>query len=214
MDCFAAVRKRANSQDPLLVRANAVLEALGAVIVARKQAAGAANPHGPPSPLELVAVLFLSLDRQSDAADPAEAQRVAATLYLLSLALPQAPRAALVARFADFEQILSHRLADFTADAACARHALACATQLLLQVEGAMWAQVYVQRLLRSLLVLALDERPKVRKLAQQGVSQTLAHAAATRKALPKPVAEMLAQWCRSETEACSRKVRRAPRRQ
>ncbi|KAH0613786.1 uncharacterized protein H6S33_005672 [Morchella sextelata] len=120
----------------------------------------------------------------------------APTIYLLDLITPYAPPALLRARFS---QILTHLvppLSHPTADAPLLRSSIGVLDALLTAQDSSAWAipqrEIGPRRALAGLLTLAMDERPKVRKRAQEAVTHILQHPPAS-PATEHPAADMCA---------------------
>lgn len=120
----------------------------------------------------------------------------ASTVYLLDIVTPFAPPALLRSRFS---QILTHLVPALThreAEAALLRSSIGCLESLLVAQDGPAWAilqkDIGPRRALAGLLSLALDDRPKVRKRAQEAVAKVLKHPP-TSPSLDHPAADMCA---------------------
>lgn len=163
-DVFAAVRARAQSNDPQARQLAVVLAAVTDVVCARKRAGG---DRSAPSVTEFFAALMSAFEQQRG--QPAAA---AAALHLLTLVLPRVPRGVLQARAQPALDVFLGALGEERAasDPAFCRRLLSCAAAVLraLGTEPAAWAQKWALKGLQALLVFAVDPRHKVRKAAQQ----------------------------------------------
>ncbi|KAI5851413.1 NUC173 domain-containing protein [Morchella snyderi] len=131
----------------------------------------------------------------------------APTIYLLDLITPYAPPALLRARFS---QILTHlvpAISHPTADAPLLRSSIGVLDALLVAQDSTAWAipqrDIGPRRALAGLLSLAMDERPKVRKRAQEAVTNILKHPPAS-PATEHPAADMCATSALSGITALS----------
>lgn len=120
----------------------------------------------------------------------------ASTVYLLDIVTPFAPAPLLRLRFS---QILTHLVPALThkeAEAALLRSSIGCLESLLMAQDGTSWAisqrDIGPRRALAGLLNLGLDERPKVRKRAQEAVTKVLNNPP-TSPSLDHPASDMCA---------------------
>lgn len=95
-------------------------------------------------------------------------------VYLLDIVTPFAPAALLRARFTQILGLLAPVLSRPDADAPTVRPSIGCLESLLLAQDSAAWemstSQVSPRRAIAALLTFALDQRPKVRKRAQEAL--------------------------------------------
>jgi len=155
-----------------------------------------------------------------------------AVTYLLSLLLPQLPSSVLRAKSEPASALFISLLERHADDAHVARHALEACAELVRRVgvsaDTAVWshnaaavshsnAPRSLPRLLQVLLVYSLDHRPRIRKVAQEGVKDTLAalyeqssmNAASNPSAtvgLPKGVNDTLVSFSLREVAQCTPK--------
>lgn len=120
----------------------------------------------------------------------------ASTVYLLDIVTPFAPTPLLRLRFS---QILTHLIPALThkeAEAALLRSSIGCLESLLLAQGGTSWAipqkDIGPRRALAGLLNLGLDDRPKVRKRAQEAITKVLGNPPPS-PSLDHPAADMCA---------------------
>ncbi|KAL8901420.1 MAG: hypothetical protein Q9192_000571 [Flavoplaca navasiana] len=118
-------------------------------------------------------------------------------VYLLDLVIGHVPAALLRTKFS---QILTHIAPVLTSEDATApllRSSIGCLESLLVAQDGAAWTlsqiQISPRRAVAGLLSLASDQRPKVRKRAQDAITQILKHPPPT-PSLDHPVADMCAE--------------------
>ncbi|KAK9366505.1 NUC173 domain-containing protein [Lipomyces kononenkoae] len=103
-----------------------------------------------------------------------------ATVYLLDVVLQHAPNALLVSKFASILSYLTPVLRNSDAQPALIRSAVGCVETILIAQASSAWLGSVLEngprKMLNSLLELGLDERPKVRKRAQDAVTTVLSH--------------------------------------
>ncbi|KAJ1736217.1 pre-rRNA processing protein [Coemansia biformis] len=131
-----------------------------------KEQGAAAEPAG------YFAALMTLLEQQVGAGSKANP---GAITYLLSLILPHVSHAVLRAKFTTMMAVLSQSLDLAAADVALLRSVVACLETVLLAQDASSWRQPIAQGTFKSLLQLAIDSKPKVRRRAQEAVSALLA---------------------------------------
>lgn len=142
-------------------------------------------------------VALLSLLQQSISASSILNKDLAAsTVYLLDTFTPHTPAPLLRSKFA---QILTHLVPALThaeAEAPLLRSAIGVLESLLLAQDGPAWAikqtEIGPRRAVAGLLNLGLDERPKVRKRAQEALTNVLKNPPPS-PSLEHPVSDMCA---------------------
>lgn len=148
------------------------------------------------TPTAYFAALLSLLQQAISASSILNKDLAASTVYLLDIVTPFAPAPLLRSRFS---QILTHLVPALThreAEAALLRSSIGCLESLLVAQDGPAWAipqkDIGPRRALAGLLSLGLDERPKVRKRAQEAVAKVLKHPPAS-PSLDHPAADMCA---------------------
>ena len=117
-------------------------------------------------------------------------------VYLLDLVTPFCPAPILRSKFTQILVHLAPALTNPEAEAPLLRAAIGCLESLLIAQDGPAWVvpqkDVGPRRALAGLLNLGVDDRPKVRKRAQEAVTSVL-KAAPPSPSLDHPAAEMCA---------------------
>ncbi|KAI4275479.1 MAG: hypothetical protein LQ337_003192 [Flavoplaca oasis] len=118
-------------------------------------------------------------------------------VYLLDLVIGHVPAAILRTKFSQILTYIAPVLTSEDATAPLLRSSIGCLESLLVAQDGAAWtlsqAQISPRRAMAGLLSLASDQRPKVRKRAQDAITQILKHPPPT-PSLDHPVADMCAE--------------------
>lgn len=100
--------------------------------------------------------------------------------YLLDLVLPHAPQKLLIGKFSSILMYLSPSLTHPDASAALIRSAIGCLESILIAQDNVSWrkpvSELGPRKAMNGIMSLALDERPKVRKRAQEGICTILSH--------------------------------------
>ncbi|RQM16062.1 hypothetical protein DD237_002363 [Peronospora effusa] len=166
MDPFIELRKHAGGTHPQKAKLNVVLGAITDVIYERRSNADRSVPI---SPTEYFAALMTALDAASDS----HRQEVA---QLLSMVLPEVPDAVLRGKFTAVAKCLTTVLQEAGDDAMLLRSASACLALVLLAQEPSTntWARPELLRSFHLLLTLAMDTRPKVRKVGHKWTMDVL----------------------------------------
>ncbi|KAJ1902359.1 pre-rRNA processing protein [Kickxella alabastrina] len=97
-----------------------------------------------------------------------------AIIYLLSIILPFVSHNTLRAKFTAMMAVLAQSLDLGSADVALLRSVISCLETLLAAQDAGSWGQPIAQGTFKSLLALATDSKPKIRKRAQEAVSKLL----------------------------------------
>ncbi|KAK9434055.1 NUC173 domain-containing protein [Lipomyces doorenjongii] len=104
----------------------------------------------------------------------------AAAVYLLDVVLQHASSALLIGKFTSILSYLTPALSHSDASPALVRSALGCLETILIAQVSSSWlasaSENGPRKALSRLLELSLDERPKVRKRAQEAVTTLLSH--------------------------------------
>ncbi len=120
-----------------------------------------------------------------------------AVIYLLDLVTSHVPAALLRSKFSQILTSLGPALTSEDAEAPLLRSSIGCLESLLLAQDSTAWAlsqtQISPRRAVAGLLTLASDHRPKVRKRAQDAITQILKHPPPS-PSLDHPVADMCAE--------------------
>lgn len=131
-------------------------------------------------------------------------------VYLLDLVTSHVPTALLRSKFSQILMSLGPTLTNQDVEAPLLRSSIGCLESLLLAQDSPAWAlsqtQISPRRAFAGLLVLASDHRPKVRKRAQDAITQVLKHPPPS-PSLDHPVADVCAETALrtlSETLAAS----------
>ncbi|KAL8873369.1 MAG: hypothetical protein Q9174_001154 [Haloplaca sp. 1 TL-2023] len=118
-------------------------------------------------------------------------------VYLLDLVTSHVPPPLLRSKFPQILTSLAPALTNQHAEAPLLRSSIGCLESLLVVQDAAAWAQPQTQisprRAVAGLLALASDDRPKVRKRAQEAITVILKHPPPS-PSLDHPVADMCAE--------------------
>lgn len=140
----------------------------------------------------------LALLRQATASGPqnGEASVAAAAIYLLDIVTSHVPAGLLRSQFGSIFGLLGPYVSATDSNAPLLRSTIGCLESLLLAQDSQAWAlpqsQVGPRQAIPSLLSLAIDQRPKVRKRAQEALTSIL-KTPPPGPALDHPAAEMCA---------------------
>ncbi|KAI9209400.1 armadillo-type protein [Polychytrium aggregatum] len=128
------------------------------------------------SPLAYFGALMTILEQQSAAAagDASKENIIVAVTYLLSIVFPRVPSNVLKLKFADITKTLSETLELHQQHAPLVRALIGCIEFLLVAQESSTWSSAEAKGLLKSLLFLCLDSRPKVRRRANDALRRVL----------------------------------------
>ena len=118
-------------------------------------------------------------------------------VYLLDLVTPHVPRALLRSKFGQILTSLAPALTYEETEAPLLKSSMGCLESLLMAQDSATWAlppiQVGPRRAVAGLLALAVDQRPKVRKRAQEALTNVLKKPPPS-PSLDHPAADMCAE--------------------
>ncbi|KAL9593360.1 MAG: hypothetical protein Q9179_005924 [Wetmoreana sp. 5 TL-2023] len=118
-------------------------------------------------------------------------------VYLLDLVVPHVPAALLRSKFPQILTSLAPAFTNQDAEAPLLRSSIGCLESLLVAQDAAAWAQpqnlISPRRAMAGLLTLASDQRPKVRKRAQEAITQVLKNPPPS-PSLDHPAADMCAE--------------------
>ncbi|KAF2460205.1 NUC173 domain-containing protein [Lineolata rhizophorae] len=118
-------------------------------------------------------------------------------VYLLDLVTPHVPAPLLRSKFSQILLSLAPALTNLEAEAPLLRSSIGCLESLLVVQDSQAWAlpqsQIGPRRAVAGLLTIAVDHRPKVRKRAQEALSQILRHPPPS-PSVDHPAADMCAE--------------------
>ncbi|KAI4141680.1 MAG: hypothetical protein L6R39_005231, partial [Caloplaca ligustica] len=118
-------------------------------------------------------------------------------VYLLDLVTSHVPAALLRSKFSQILTSLGPTLTNQDVEAPLLRSSIGCLESLLVAQDSTAWAlsqtQISPRRAVAGLLALASEHRPKVRKRAQEAITQVLKHPPPS-PSLDHPVADMCAE--------------------
>ncbi|KAI8614473.1 armadillo-type protein [Chytriomyces sp. MP71] len=194
------IRAQASSGIPAQRKAALLLIAIDKTV---QEQANANDANGPHPPLAYFGALITLLEQQlvstssvknedddmgeGEVMDESYADReeiVTAIIHLLAIVFSKISTQILRLKFNVLSQTLHSTLQSFASSSAITRDALACLESLLLAMDLATWQQstsamvgrpAVLKGLTTSVLTLTLNERPKVRKRAQDVVRKVLA---------------------------------------
>ncbi|KAJ1678118.1 pre-rRNA processing protein, partial [Spiromyces aspiralis] len=115
-------------------------------------------------------------------------------LYLLAIVLPHTPTMILRSKFTTMLGILSSSIDLSQADAPVIRSVIKVLEVLLTALDANGWGQIIAQKAMQSILILATDPRPKVRKVAQEAATEILSRPPPV--ITQHPAAEAVATHC------------------
>ncbi|KAJ8102876.1 NUC173 domain-containing protein [Lipomyces tetrasporus] len=126
-------------------------------------------------------VAFLSLLSQAFSASELNNQELAAAaIYLLDVVLPHTSNLLLISKFTSILSYLTPLLSHSEASPALVRSAIGCLETILIAQGSSSWLASVSEngptKALSRLLELSLDDRPKVRKCAQEAITNVLSH--------------------------------------
>lgn len=149
------------------------------------------------TPTAYFAALLSLLGHQITAQAIANKDTATATVYLLDLFTPHVPPPLLRSKFTEILASLAPALTHPDADAPLIRSSIGCLESLLVMQDARAWelpqAQVSPRRAVAGLLQISVDNRPKVRKRAQDALAKVLANPPPS-PSLDHPAADMCAE--------------------
>ncbi|KAF1852033.1 NUC173-domain-containing protein [Cucurbitaria berberidis CBS 394.84] len=149
------------------------------------------------TPTAYFAALLSLLSRQIGAQGIANKESATATIYLLDLVTPHVPAPLLRSKFTDILTSLAPALTHNDAEAPLIRSSIGCLESLLVVQDARAWelpqTQISPRRAVAGLLQISVDNRPKVRKRAQEALAKVLANPPPS-PALDHPAADMCAE--------------------
>ncbi|KAF2865401.1 pre-rRNA processing protein-like protein Rrp12 [Massariosphaeria phaeospora] len=149
------------------------------------------------TPTAYFAALLSLLGRQITSQGITHKDTAGAVIYLLDLVTPHVPAPLLRSKFSEILSGLAPALTHPDAEAPLLRSSIGCLESLLIVQDARAWelpqTQISPRRAVAGLLQIAIDQRPKVRKRAQEGLAKVLAHAPPS-PSLDHPAADMCAE--------------------
>ncbi|KIX05464.1 uncharacterized protein Z518_06336 [Rhinocladiella mackenziei CBS 650.93] len=150
-----------------------------------------------PTPTAYFAALLALLKESSSSAQKRSDNEVfASTVYLLDLVTSYVSTSLLRTQFNTILTLLAPFLSTSTTNASLLRSAIGCLESLLVAQDSAAWnlpqSQTSPRQAVPVLLTLAIDARPKIRKRAQEALTQILKNPPPG-PAIDHPAAELLA---------------------
>ena len=150
------------------------------------------------TPTAYFAALLSTLDQYvSSIAGKTNNSVATAVVYLLDLVAPHVPAPLLRAKFAPILTCLAPALSRTDVDGPFLRSSIGCLVSLLIVQDAQAWAlpqsQIGPRKATAALLKLALDQRPKVRKRAQDGLATVLENRPSS-PSVDHPAADMCAE--------------------
>ncbi|KAJ6782873.1 hypothetical protein PWT90_09121 [Aphanocladium album] len=172
-----------------------------------------------PTPTGYFAAL-LALLQNANASGTVNVELATPAVYLLDVVTPFAPEPLLRSKFTQILTLLAPVLLMQDAEAILLRTSIGCLESLLLAQDAASWelsvSQIGPRRAVAGLLNLALAQRPKIRKRAQDALKRVLRNPPPS-PALDHPAADMCAQTALKNLEdlaaqaLAARKGKKAP---
>ncbi|KAJ1953693.1 pre-rRNA processing protein [Linderina pennispora] len=158
------LRNQINSKAPHQQQHAATLLAVEETLKERK---------APMEPASYFAALLTLLEQQAGTSSKGLSSAI---IYLLSIILPHVSHNTLRAKFTTMMAVLSQSLDLGSADVALLRAVISCLESVLTAQDAGSWGQPIALGSFQSLLALATDSKPKIRKRAQEAVVKLLAH--------------------------------------
>ncbi|KAJ1920287.1 pre-rRNA processing protein [Mycoemilia scoparia] len=143
-----------------------------------------------PTPASYFASLLTLLEQQQDYENGLQEP----ILYLLAIILPFTPQPILRAKFTSIMGILSSSIDMSQAEAPVIKSVIKILETLLVNLDPNGWNQTIASKSFQSILILATDPRPKVRKTAQDAAAEIMVHPPLPLK--HHPVSNTLATFC------------------
>lgn len=151
-----------------------------------------------PTPTAYFAALLALLGRSAHPSNGAINKAVAlSVVYLIDLVMPYVPALLLRLKFPQILIIIAPGLTNSDTGAPLIKSSIGCIESLLIAQNSAAWAlpqtEITPRRALAGLLLLASDQRPKVRKRAQDAITRVLKTPPPS-PSLDHPAADMCAE--------------------
>ncbi|OUM63363.1 hypothetical protein PIROE2DRAFT_61341 [Piromyces sp. E2] len=161
-EMFVKIRSQINSSLENQKEAALVLQAVDQTIREQGQT---------PNAVAYFAALMTVLDQQKDLDN---LNIISAITYLLSIVFPRLPASILKVKFQDISVILSSVLERYQTHAPLARSIISCFECVLIAQDSVIWNSDTAKRIFQVIIILAIDDRPKVRKRAQDAIRKIL----------------------------------------
>ncbi|KAF1977886.1 NUC173-domain-containing protein [Bimuria novae-zelandiae CBS 107.79] len=150
-----------------------------------------------PTPTAYFAALLALLGRQISNEGIANKETATSVIYLLDLVTSHVPAPLLQSKFSTILPSLAPALTHPDAEAPLLRSSIGCLESLLVAQDARAWelptTQVGPRAAVAGLLQIAVDQRPKVRKRAQEALAKVLNNAPPS-PSLDHPAADMCAE--------------------
>jgi len=159
---FVKIRSQINSSLENQKEAALVLQAVDQTIREQGQT---------PTAVAYFAALMTVLDQQKESENIGI---ISAITYLLSIVFPRLPTSILKVKFQDISVILSSVLEKYQSHAPLARSIISCFECVLIAQDSIIWTTDTAKRIFQVIIILAIDDRPKVRKRAQDAIRKIL----------------------------------------
>lgn len=161
-EMFVKIRSQINSSLENQKEAALVLQAVDQTIREQGQT---------PTAVAYFAALMTVLDQQKESENIGI---ISAITYLLSIVFPRLPASILKVKFQDISVILSSVLEKHQSHAPLARSVISCFECVLIAQDSIIWTTDTAKRIFQVIIILAIDDRPKVRKRAQDAIRKIL----------------------------------------
>ncbi|KAF2267310.1 NUC173-domain-containing protein [Lojkania enalia] len=149
------------------------------------------------TPTAYFAALLSLLGHQITSNGIANKDTVTAVMYLLNLVTPHVPAPLLRSKFSEILTSLAPALTNQAAEAPLLRSSIGCLESLLVIQDARAWelpqTQTSPRRAVAGLLTIAIDQRPKVRKRAQEALVKVLQNPPPS-PSLDHPASDMCAE--------------------
>lgn len=191
VDPFQSVRIRKNTDEPMLKRANVILQAITNLL---EQAEAGADHI---SPIAYLGAL-LSAAKESSPSEDEQSLHEPAIMYLIGIltSSPHFPKAVLVRHREDITSVLYAKLQNPESHISTLKAVMTSLTSMLEIVSASELSDPSVIQMIQAMLVFALDPRPKVRKSAQGGIFKIFQ---ANQQKLPQKVSLVLLAFAKRE---------------
>jgi len=161
-EMFVKIRTQINSSLENQKEAALVLQAVDQTIREQGQT---------PNAVAYFAALMTVLDQQKESDN---LSIISAITYLLSIVFPKLPASILKVKFQDISVIVSSVLERYQSHAPLARSIISCFECILIAQDSVIWLTDTAKRMFEVIIILAIDDRPKVRKRAQDAIRKIL----------------------------------------
>jgi ribosomal RNA-processing protein 12 len=149
------------------------------------------------TPTAYFAALLSLLARQVTSEGIVSKETATSVIYLLDLVTPHVPAPLLRSKFSEILTSLAPALTHSDSEAPLLKPSIGCLESLLIVQDARAWelpqTQISPRRAVAGLLQIAVDQRPKVRKRAQEALSKVLSNPPPS-PSLDHPAADMCAE--------------------